>query len=242
LMWRRRREQAIAERVAQDAGCHLVRMRESPDAELSAPGGLSIGLEIVGVVDQEFLDARRRMAETTEAIERALLDSGLQVQATIGFALQSFGVARNGASHKKWLRGLDLAKLLSTQASGELDEDAIVKAGIERISWLSWHPSPTPGVGWGYCKRTERGRTLVDLCLAKKHQKLVKYKAEPDAAFDAFWLAFDSLGPGTVEDGGYSMLLERDFETTYDRVILMVRGDGREFSEARDVTPRSKLI
>jgi hypothetical protein len=144
-------------------------------------------------------------------------------------------------SHRKWLRSLDLLSVLGVQTSGELDQDGLQKAGVQRISWLSWQPSQTPGAGWGYSKRTERGRTLVDLCLAKKHQKLAKYKANGKPGFKSFWLAIDGLGAGTVEDGGFSMLLDRDFGTAYDRVFLMIRGSGVEFSEARDVTPPRKL-
>jgi hypothetical protein len=237
---RRRREQAVAERVAQDTGCYLVGMRESPDAELRAPGGKTVGLEVVSVADEEYLGSRRRLLETTEAIEQTLIDTGLQIHVTIGFDLQSFGVAVDNGSHKTWLRNLDVLSLLGVQPSGELNQDALREKGIERIAWLSWHPSQTPGAGWGYSKRTERGRTLVDLCLAKKHQKLVKYKEAN--SFESFWLAIDSLGPGTLEDGGFSMLLERNFGTAFDRVFLMIRGADQELSEARDVTPVRGLL
>ena len=240
--WKRRREQAVAERVAQDTGCHLVGIRESPDAALRTPDGRSVGLEVVSVVDEKYLGSRRRIVETTEAIERALIDRGLQIRVTIGFDLQSFGVAADNGSHKTWLRNLDLLSLLAVAPSGEVNEDELREKGIQRIAWLSWHPSQTPGAGWGYSKRTERGRTLADLCLAKKHQKLVKYRegSGPDR-FESFWLAIDSLGPGTVEDGGFSMLLARNFETAFDRVFLIIRGVGQELSEARDVTPLQEV-
>jgi hypothetical protein len=80
----RRREQAVAERVAEDTQCHLVGMRESPDAELRDPSGDSIGLEVVGAVDQEILDSRRRVVETTQTIAATILDSGLQIHVTVG--------------------------------------------------------------------------------------------------------------------------------------------------------------
>jgi hypothetical protein len=237
-MVKRTRERAVAEKVAHDTACHLVRMRESPDAELRSPCGMRIGLEVISVVDEEILRSNRRMLETTSAIEATLHATGLPIFVEIGFNLQSFGVARNSRSHRKWLKSLELVTLFASQPNGHLEEAELEKAGIQRLAWLSWRPSQTPGVGWGYSKRTKAGRTLVDLCLAKKHQKLADYKGD---GFDSFWLAIDGLGAGMVEDGGFTMLCERNYETSYDRVFLMVRGAGVELAEARDVTPQRSL-
>lgn len=236
VVWRREREEAAAGRVAQDFGCQLVTMRESPDAELTSPRGESIGLEVVSVVDQAFLDSRRRLVETTEAIEQALIEGGLQSYVSIGFDLQAFGIADYG-SHKKWLNGLNLSRVLNNEPSGRVEQDALQNAGIERIAWVSWRPSESPGVSWGYLRRTEPGMTLVDLCLAKKDEKLTKYKESEDR-FDAYWLAIDSIGAGTVEDGGFAMLEQRSFVTAYDRVFLLERGKPGKFARARDVTPK----
>jgi hypothetical protein len=236
-MGKKERERTVAERVALDMRCSLVEMREAPDAELRDANGGVIGLEVVSVVDQDFLESRRRLVETTETLEALRASDGIQCYVTIGFDLAEFGLRQDYRSHTKWLNSLDVMRLVAEQPSGELDAEALRREGIERIAWLSWRPSSTPKVGWGYQRRTEAGHTLVDHCLAKKHGKLATYRERNSGAFDAFWLAIDSLGPGTMEDGGFTMLLDRRFETSFDKVFLMMRDPNGGFSVARDVTP-----
>jgi hypothetical protein len=75
------------------------------------------------------------------------------------------------------------------------------------------------------------------MVLAKKDQKLVEYRLENRGYFSEYWLAIVGIRPGTVEDGGFVRLLERDYATDYDRVFLII-GDGhRMATEGRDVTP-----
>jgi hypothetical protein len=91
-MGKKERERTVAERVALDMRCSLVEMREAPDAELRDANGGVIGLEVVSVVDQDFLESRRRLVETTETLEALRARRGIQCYVTIWFDLAAFGL------------------------------------------------------------------------------------------------------------------------------------------------------
>lgn len=239
VVTKRMRETAAAEQVASDTGAQLVSMREAPDAELRDENGRRVGLEIVSVVDQEYLDSHRRLVETTSALDAERARRGIGCYATVGYDLSTFGSQVGYRSHKNWLRDLKVLDLLERESSGEMGSEELQAEGIERIAWLSWQPSRKPGIGWGYRQYTARGPSLVEVCLAKKDEMLESYRGRNPNRFDEFWLAIDSFGPGTVEDGGFAMLLERRFHARFDRVFLLRYGSpGRHFDQALDVTPR----
>ena len=79
--------------------------------------------------------------------------------------------------------------------------------------------------------------SLAAICLQKKDDRLRHYRSENGNYFKEYWLAIASLGPGTVEDGGFGMLLGRSFVTDFDRVFLIMRGFDGRFAEAKDITP-----
>jgi hypothetical protein len=91
-------------------------------------------------------------------------------------------------------------------------------------------------VSLGWRTQTLNG-SPAEAVLAKKDERLRHYRRKNGDHFKEYWLAIASLGPGTVEDGGFSMLLNRRFVSQFDRVFLIMRGlDGR-FVQAKEVTP-----
>ena len=114
-------------------------MGESPDAVLKARDGTLVGLEVVSVVDQEVLDVRRRMEETSEAISRRLLDEGLNKRVDLGYELSEFAKG-DYKSCKTWAEQVDLMAIGATNLSGELSHEELSRIGAERLAWLSWRP------------------------------------------------------------------------------------------------------
>jgi hypothetical protein len=231
-------ERSVAECVLRAVnGFSLVQMRESPDAHLNDDRGFNIGLEITRTVDERVLTFRRRIEASTEAVRREFEASGIRGVFTIYFALAE--VDAKPAIHRAWLH--EVPRRLATFFAGRpdliLETEKLEAAGITRIARIEWKPAQHTFVGHGWRSRTERGKTLAELVLAKKDERLGRYRARDGGRFREYWLAIASLGPGTIEDGGFAMLLDRRFHTCYDRVFLIFHDSWGAMAEARDITP-----
>ena len=218
-------------RCAGDVSLH--EMRESPDADLLHQEGFHIGLEVVRTVDQRIPDTKRRLDAATEAIQRDLDSRGIRGHVTVYFDVDE--VVSDPSVRLRELPA-QLANFLESR-SDALAERALLQAcGIRGVARIERSPASNT---WVYCGMHLRGSggTLAAITLEKKHERLRYYREQSGNYFRQYWLAIASLGPGTVEDGGFMMLLERTYVTDFDRVFMIFHGPDGRLAMARDITP-----
>lgn len=236
-------ELAVAECVARSfAGYRIAEMRESPDADLVHEDGHHVGLEVVSVVDERGPQTRRRIEEAAASIESAMHEHQLRGRVSVYFDVDAIMAGRSNR-YREWLRTLPRLVLEYLRprlaARGHADEEELKRAGITRVGSVEWEPSGSTSVGRGSRFWTLPGRTVIERCLAKKHARLSDYRVAGGEHFREHWLAIESLEAGTVEDGGFSVLRSTSYATKFDRVLLIIRGDGGRFARAEDVTPHA---
>lgn len=227
-------EQAAVECVVRCAGgVSLHAMREAPDADLLHEDGAHIGVEVVRTVDQTYLDAKTRLEATADAIERELLERSLPGHFVVYLDVAEIASVpprqRRDVAHR-------LATFLATNSDRVVESAQLEAQGVQCIARVERSEAPNTIVRRGWRSRT-LGGTLASICLEKKDERLRHYRKVNGAYFAQYWLAIASLGPGTVEDGGFMMLLNRDFATDFDRVFLLMRGFDGRLASALDVTP-----
>jgi hypothetical protein len=231
---RRAFEQAAVECVARSAGSvALHAMREAPDADLLHEQGFHVGVEVVQTVDQSYLDAKRRMEETTERVQAELESRGIR-----GHIHVYFDVNEILSTPPPQRRGVpkQIGAFLEEHQGANFETPELKASGVQCVARIERMAAPKTVVSRGWRSQSLNG-SLAAICLQKKDDRLHHYRRENGDYFKEYWLAIASLGPGTVEDGGFSMLLNRDFVTDFDRVLLIMRGFDGRFAEAKDVTP-----
>ncbi len=211
--------------------------RDSPDADLLHHDGFHIGLEVVRPIDQQYLDAQRGFKAAIEQVRQELAAQNVCGHVSLSFELREMRLET--AAHRAWLREVParIVKLVSARGPGTIEKALLQANGITRLASIEWNPDTETSVGWGWRTITKRGATLVEICLAKKHERLAYYRDQNGEHFREYWLALVGWGPGTVEDGGFSMLLSGNYETAYDRVFLIPYDSKGAYVAARDVTP-----
>lgn len=230
---RRAYEQAAVECVVRSVGgVSLHDMREAPDADLVREDGAHVGVEVVRTVDQKDLHMAKRLDATTDAIRREL-----EARKVCGHFSVYLDVSKIVSARPTQLRALPkrVADFLErnegtyfeTAQLGQLGSDCV--AAIERRDAEKTFVYPA--------RRIRRDAPLAATVLAKKHQKLRGYRSQNGDYFREYWLAIASLGPGTVEDGGFTALLAGAFTTEFDRVFLVMHDFGGRLVAAKDVTP-----
>jgi len=213
-------------------------MREAPDADLLHEQGFHVGVEVVETVDQSYLDARRRLEETTEAVQAELEIRGILGQIHVFFEVNEI-LSTPPAQRRRVPK--QIAGFLDGHSGATFETPELKAVGVQCVARIERTAAPKTVVYQGWRSRSLNG-SLAAICLQKKDERLRHYRSENGSDFREYWLAIASLGPGTIEDGGFEMLLERDFATDFDRVFLIMRGFDGTFVGAQDVTPvRSQL-
>lgn len=234
---RRTHERAAVECVARNAGSvSLHAMREAPDADLVHEQGFHIGVEGVRTVDQSSLEARRPMNELIEAVRGELESREVRGHFMIGFDIAE--ILSTPAAQRRHVPK-QVAAFLEVREGSYFETAELKSHGVSCLAWLERLDAPETTktfVNLGWRTQTLKG-SLAETVLAKKDERLRNYRSENGDYFKEYWLAIASLGPGTIEDGGFSMLLGRNFVTTFDRVFLIMRGYDGTFAGAKDVTP-----
>lgn len=219
-------------------GYRVAAMPDAPDADLEHDDGHHVGLEIVSVNEQRYLETRDRVEHASATVEKVLKDRAVRTFVTIYFDLDAM-VEAERSTYRAWLRSLpeQILAHISSAPRGATRRPSLDAVGIERVAALEWEPSEVGGVGRGASWGLPPGETVVGNLLAKKHKRLRTYRAARAGEFREQWLAFASLGPGSLEDGGFEMLRARTYTTEFDRVFLIYRDSGGRFVSAEDVTP-----
>lgn len=214
----------------------LHEMRDAPDVDLLHQDGFHVGLEIVRTADEHVLSLRKRLLATTELLERELADQGVQGDFWLYYDIQEMS---EQADKRAWDRTVpkNLASLLKARGAVNVGRAELVERGITCIARIEAKEAPLISVGCGWRTISAQGNTLADIALARKNEKLARYRLKNGDLFRQYWLGIASLGPGTVEDGGFSMLLERRYQTGYDRVLLLIHSSNGHLIGAQDVTP-----
>jgi hypothetical protein len=234
-------ERSVAECVVHSVNdISLERMRDSPDAALRHVDGFLIGLEITRTVDQAVLDAKTRMKDAIDAIRKELIARNISGRFVVYFEIDEMDSTPQ--EHKKWRRDLPehIARLLETHLDTQyLNKELLKCHKITRIAFIERARASETIVQLGWRTSAPLGGTLADICLEKKNRKLLRYRKENGDDFHQYWLAIFGVTAGVIEDGGFTMLLNRNFTTAYDRVFLIFFNP---FSppaqwEAREVTP-----
>jgi hypothetical protein len=211
-------------------------MREAPDADLVHEQGFHVGVEVVRTVDQSSLEARRPMEELTEAVRGELDSREIRGHFIIGFDVEDI-LSTPAAQRRQVPR--QVAAFLEARAGSYFETAALKAHAVSCVAWierLDAQETTKTFVNLGWRTQTLKG-SLAETVLAKKDERLRYYRSQNGDYFKEYWLAIASLGPGTVEDGGFSVLLGRNFVTTFDRVFLIMRSFDGRFAEAKDVTP-----
>lgn len=222
--------EAVSEIVA-------VRMRDRPDADLTHKDGYHVGLEVVQTADQQAAFAEKRMIEARDQFADALRAAQITGSFHISFDLHDVGEG-NSREFRQWLRttaGL-LVDYLRTASAGRVEKAELAARGITRIACVETKPKDALSVGRGYVQRHEPGQSIAEHVLRKKDESLLGYRELNGDHFKEYWLVIASIGPGTAEDGGYTLLLDRNFSTSYNRVFLIYRGSP---PRAVEITPEA---
>jgi hypothetical protein len=233
-------EKGVAEcvvRSVEEVSLHT--MRDAPDADLLHIEGFHVGLEIVRTVDERYLNTKKRLQEATEAIRRELEDQEIRGGFTVYFDLVAMSSNLDRAARRAWNRDVPkrIAAFFASGGEANVEHVQLQPYGITHIARIERRPASHTSVGDGWRSSTRPGETLADIALANKHHRLCHYRKNNMNHFLQYWLAIASLGPGTPEDGGFEMLLDRGYETDYDRVFLIIHDSSGKFGEAWDVTP-----
>jgi hypothetical protein len=233
-------EKSVAECVVSSLpNVTLVTMRESPDADLLHADGFHIGLEIVETVDPRPLHLGKRLQAASDAIRGALEAEGQAGAYWIYYDLDEMG-----ENIRQWNRDVPrrLAKFLRDANLRRVEAAELQAQAIPGVASIEIEPGDQTFVGVGWRTVTAVGNTLADIALASKDAKLTKYRQNNAGHFQEYWLAIASFGPGTAEDGGFSLLWDRSFRTAFDRVFLLVHGTNGQLARAEDVTPATSLL
>jgi hypothetical protein len=222
--------------VASISGVSLHEMRDAPDADLVHPDGFHVGLEIVRTQDERSATLRRRLPAVSKLIQGELQAAGVCGVFSIYYDLQQMF---DDGDKRAWDQTMPkrIADLFRRRGPSSADAADLVASQITCIASIECEPAAHTAVGTGWRTVTPKGETLADIVLARKNQKLATYRARNGDRFREYWLAIASLGAGTVEDGGFSMLLQRKFQTDYERVFLLMRNQAGRIVGANEVTP-----
>jgi hypothetical protein len=140
----RRFEAVAAECVAQAAGGYRVLETpdEPPDAELLRADGYRVGLEVVSVHQELFLETRERVKGAAARIEAVLRERELCTFVDVYFDLHEI-VEDRGTAYRKWLAVMPerVASVVHLQPHGRAQREALRAAGIERVAHLEWKRS-----------------------------------------------------------------------------------------------------
>ena len=227
-------EEAAVECVVRSVGSvSLVAMREAPDADLLHELGFHVGVEVVQTIDQSYLDAKRRLDEAIVSVRAALESRGIRGHIDVYFDLNE--ILSTPRSQRRRVPG-EIATFLEKHPGSSFEAEELKADGVQCVARVERLAAPNTVVSLGWRSRSLTG-SLAAICLQKKDERLRYYRSANGEHFGEYWLAIASLGPGTVEDGGFLMLLDRNFATDFDRVFLLIRGSNGAFVEARDVTP-----
>ena len=209
--------------------------REAPDADLLHADGFHVGVEVVQTVDPRPLHLWKRLRVASEAIKAELVKRGV-----LGVYSVYYDLEEMGQNMKAWDRDVPkrLAQFLDGRKFARRVQSADLQAQqISGIAEVGVEQAEHTFVGVGWSTVTPTGETLADIALASKNAKLAKYRRANGEYFRQYWLTIASIGPGTAEDGGYSLLLNRAFQTDYDRVFLIWHGANGRYERAEDITP-----
>lgn len=234
----RRQEEEVANLVAREfPELAVCQMRESPDVDLVHVDGYHVGLEIVRAVDEQSLSMRELIRGVCRSVQRHFEHNRVSGAFTLYFDLAEVSVATGRQQWKKRLPA-KLSEFLAMNNEPKFEMLELKRQGIERLARVERRVSTGTQVAMGWSSSVARfENTLVAIALAAKHELLPKYRLK-NPEFREYWLAIVGFGPGTVEDGGFSVLLSRQYASTYDRVLLIEHNEWGRFVAARDVTPR----
>jgi|GEM_PF-5124029 len=215
-----------------------VDMRDRPDADLTHVDGRHVGLEIVCTVDQIVAFGEKRMIEARDQVELALQAANVTGRFLISFDLLAIGDG-NGRSFRKWLNATTkaLVNLLGSPSATKIEQPTLEASGISRIAYIECKAQETLSVGRGSIQHFTPGQSVAEQRLRGKDELLTDYVEINGEHFAEYWLAIASVGAGTVEDGGYSLLMDRNFTTSYDRVFLIFRATSSTPPYAKEITP-----
>lgn len=214
----------------------LHEMRDAPDADLLHRDGFHVGLEIVRTADERVLSLQARLRATSERLQREFEEQSVQGVYRLFYDIQEM---RDQVDRRAWDRtvGSNLVELFKRRGAVTVDAAELRAAGVTCIARIESEEAPRTFVGCGWRTTTREGHTLAEIALASKHQKLARYRTSNGDRFEEYWLGIASFGPGTLEDGGFSMLLARRYQTDFDRVLLLNHGPNGRLVGAQDVTP-----
>jgi hypothetical protein len=235
-------EREVAEAViASFPEVSLHELRDAPDVDLLHQDGYHVGMEVVRLVDGRVLSLKTRIQEASKLIQEELRARAIQGVFRIYYDIQEMFEQQD---RRTWKRDMprSLASLVQARGPINLDREDLRTAGVSCIAKIEAEEAPRTSVGCGWLRTTDKGSSLAEIALASKNRKLAGYRAREGARFDRYWLAIASFGPGTVEDGGYSLLLTSQFETAYDRVLLVNHASNGRLVSAQDVTPNRNAL
>ncbi|HWU88116.1 MAG TPA: hypothetical protein VN253_12605 [Kofleriaceae bacterium] len=217
----------------------LQTMSDAPDAHLWHADGFWIGLEIVRIEDERPLHLRKRFHAASELIKTALEQAKVTGVYWVTFDLQEMFDDDRKRAWDKRMPTL-IAQYFKSHGPVTVDAAELRAATIERIARIDAMPADHCFVGWGWRTVTTQGNTLADMRLAEKNERLASYRQRHGDYFREYWLAISSLGPGSL-DNGFFMLLGRKFDTSYDRVFLLMHAENSRLEGVREVTPLASL-
>lgn len=221
----------------------LYKMDDAPDADLLHRDGFHVGMEIVRTMDQRYPETKKRLIAATESIRQELERRGVTGSFTIYFDLEEMSPRVDVAARRAWDRDApgQIAEFFASRGDGPVEDVELQRHGISRIARIERRPSDKAIAGYGWRASASLRGTLADIALASKHCKLAKYRERNGERFHQYWLAIASIGPGTLDDGGFMKLLDRNFRTDFDRVLLIQHGSNGRPVKALDVSPQASV-
>jgi hypothetical protein len=223
-------EQAMAGRVAEHVGAISVEHGDAPDAVLHL-ASRSVGVEVVSSVDNSWAQAwtwtRESMspAITSELVRRGvrcLVDYELEVPEHFPPDEQPLSRAQR-RQRNAWRIALPqaLAELADSSPGVRVGRGELEARGVTGLRSVRIQPSGTPcALPTFYWPGRDDYEGVAVARLRAKEKKLSQYR-ERHPHLHELWLAIGPFGPGVMEDGGFSFLLNRAYATPFTRVFLV---------------------
>lgn len=173
-------------------------------------------------------------------LQEALVAAGVSGVFRPYYDLEQLGANMTPQLKRAWDRNVpsQVAQLFARRGVVNATRRVLADENVTCIDSIEAQPADArTSVGVGWHSTTRLGNTLADIALSSKNAKLRDYRRDNGTYFREYWLAIASLGPGVVEDGGFSMLVARRFQSDFDRVFLIIHNGGGRYDRADEITP-----
>jgi hypothetical protein len=198
--------------TARDACRRVARRREAH------PRAFHLGVEVVQTVDQSYLDAKRRMEETTESVRAELESRGICGYIQICFDVNEI-LSTPPAQRRRVPK--QIAAFLDGHQGTNFETPELKADGVQCVARIERMAAPKTVVHRGWRSQSLNG-SLAAICLQKKDERLRHYRSENGDSGGL--LDHHELGEsGQHEDAGFLEFPVTYFDERFDTCLTCLR-------------------